>query len=416
MARTSYAKAIELAAAKRGKYEKQLEQAQRSGDRFAINAAQRSIARLQEYEQELFDSQEQQKIDKGITPPQQQFAIGGYPGGSGMFGVNQESQDPLAALKRTPIPAMTPLAARSFNIPTFGAQAQGAGLIPMQQLPTYTQGLNAPTNDMTPLTPEEISAMRMQDAMDANPVPNQNTFGDMFKTYAPYAAQFGTDLYALNQLKKIEGPVDAPMMQTPQINTNVDTSATRARINDNVAAARASADSSLSNSAAVQNVKLAGLAQQNRLLADVGQQEANQEMALRNQQSMLANQTLNQNLGTDAQNRQRSVDFENMIRNARMGIVQGMGVKAGQIGGEFAQRKLDKETMDLISRQYDSGLLNRNFSDYAGTDLYNDPQAREQMIALLQDPDMGPQYAEQLKQTNPTAYKYFMGLINNLNQ
>lgn len=98
MARTSYAKAIELAAAKRGKYEKQLEQAQRSGDRFSINAAQRSIARLQEYEQELFDSQEQQKVDKGITPPQQQFAIGGYTGG-GMFGVNQESQDPLAALK-----------------------------------------------------------------------------------------------------------------------------------------------------------------------------------------------------------------------------------------------------------------------------------------------------------------------------
>jgi len=415
MARTSYAKAIELAAAKRGKYEKQLEQAQRSGDRFAINAAQRSIARLQEYEQELFDSQEQQKIDKGITPPQQQMRYGGKP----MYytgGPLEGSPFTAADLTRTPIPAMTPLASKSVNIPTFGAQAQGAGLIPMQQLPTYTQGLNAPTNDMTPLTPEEISAMRMQDAVDAQAVPNQNTFGDMFKTYAPYAAQFGTDLYALNQLKKIEGPVDAPMMQTPQINTNVDTSATRARINDNAAAARASVDSSLSNSAAVQNVKLAGLAQQNRLIADIGQQEANQEMALRNQQSMLANQTLNQNLGTDAQNRQRSVDFENMIRNARMGIIQGMGVKAGQIGGEFAQRKLDKDTMDLISRQYDSGLLNRNFSDYAGTDLYNDPQARDQILALLQDPDMGPQYAEQLKQTNPTAYNYFMGIINNLNQ
>jgi hypothetical protein len=411
MARTSYAKAIELAAAKRGKYEKQLEQAQRSGDRFAINAAQRSIARLQEYEQELFDSQEQQKIDKGITPPQQQMRYGGKP----MYYTGGPLEgNPLTAAdnQRIPAPMFNGLPYKS--IPSLYTPIEMNPLTAPPLMPNFsTPNASAP---MQPLTEKEISAMRMEDAMDAQAVPNQNTFGDMFKTYAPYAAQFGTDLYALNQLKKIEGPVDAPMMQTPQINTNVDTSATRARINDNAAAARASVDSSLSNSAAVQNVKLSSLAQQNRQIADIGQQEANQEMALRNQQSMLANQTLNQNLGTDAQNRQRSVDFENMIRNARMGIIQGMGVKAGQIGSEFAQRKLDKDTMDLISRQYDSGLLNRNFSDYAGTDLYNDPQARDQMLALLQDPDMGPQYAEQLKQTNPTAYNYFMGIINNLNQ
>lgn len=39
MARTSYAKAMELAASKRAKYEERLEKARRTGDRFAINSA-----------------------------------------------------------------------------------------------------------------------------------------------------------------------------------------------------------------------------------------------------------------------------------------------------------------------------------------------------------------------------------------
>jgi hypothetical protein len=99
--KTSYAKAVELAATKRGKYEKQLEIARRSGDRFGINSAERSIARITQYEQELFDSQEQQKIDKGITPPQPQMGYGGNP----MYGIGgplEGSPFTAADFKMTP--------------------------------------------------------------------------------------------------------------------------------------------------------------------------------------------------------------------------------------------------------------------------------------------------------------------------
>ena len=76
MAKTSYAKAMELAASKRAKHEERLETARRTGDRFAINSAQRAIDKLTDYENQLFESQEEQKVKKGITP-QTAMAMGG---------------------------------------------------------------------------------------------------------------------------------------------------------------------------------------------------------------------------------------------------------------------------------------------------------------------------------------------------
>jgi len=164
----------------------------------------------------------------------------------------------------------------------------------------------------------------------------------------------------------------------------------------------AGVDSGLTNSAAVQNVKLANLAQTNRQLADIGQQEANQEMQLRNKQSALLTDNFNTNTAIDAANRQRLVDFNNMITNARTGIYQGMGVKAAQVGSEFAQRDLDKQRMDLMSRQFDSNLLSRQFSDLGlGTDPLQDKQALQQQINLLKDPAMGAQHRAMLERTNP---------------
>lgn len=463
--RTSYAKLMELTAQKRGKFEKMLDLAQRTGDRFAINSATRSIAKLEEYEKEIFDSQEQQKIDKGITPPAMayggltQFNIGGptdppsgyidrfiprYTFGQGypisqnpvMVGVddapapsfsaadfaaamapnyevypeqlqpNSEVLSPLNLSVDLPRPTQTPITGFTpRTVEPFGTTAQGAQLI-------RTQLGNAPTSTVPELDADDLAfqknpnyyaELEAAEARDRFAKQDKRRAAvDKFKTLAPYGAQFLGDLYALNQLNKLEGPVDAPMQVATQIGTDIDTSATRARIQDNAKAFNASVDSGMSNSAAVQNVKLANLSQTNRQLADIGQQEANQELQLRNKQAELLTQNLNTNLGIEASNRQRLIDFNNMIRNARLGLVQGMGVKASQMGSEFAQRKLDQQQMDLISRQYSDTVLANNLNDIIDPGIINDPEKVKQQLALLNDPDMGAKHRQLLQRINPT--------------
>lgn len=374
--KTSYAKAMELVATKRGKYEKNLEDSRRRGDRFGINSAMRSISKLEQYEQQLFESQEQKKVDMGITPAPEmrygglaKFNIGGY--------IDPFSADAQAAQELyAPLVANPPL--------DFGEVDPMAG------------DADASLGSIDASTAASMLAdkYKRQDALQG--IFNQG------KTLAPYAAQFAGDLYALNQLKNVEGPVSSPLQRATIMNTDIDTTATRARIQDNMRTFNAGVDSGLTNSAAVQNVKLANLAQTNRQLADIGQQEANQEMQLRNKQSALLTDNFNTNAAIDAANRQRLVDFNNMITNARTGIYQGMGVKAAQIGSEFAQRDLDKQRMDLMSRQFDSNLLSRQFSDLGlGTDPLQDKQALQQQINLLKDPAMGAQHRAMLERTNP---------------
>jgi hypothetical protein len=366
MAKTSYAKAMELAASKRAKHEQRLETARRTGDRFAINSAQRAIDKLTDYENQLFESQEEQKVKKGITPPMQSQEMMGYGGipkmnDGGIYNLSRKDSAPQGAQMMNPF-INNPGASVDPNLPF--SQTPGGQLL------------------------------------------------SQAKQYLPYAAQFGTDLYALNQLKKLEGPVDAPMQQVTQINTDVDTSATRARIQDNMAAFNAGVDSSMSNSAAVQNVKLANLAQTNRQFADIGQQEANQEMALRNQQATLATGTLNTNLGINAANQQRTVDFNNMMINARLGLVQGMGIKGAQMGQEFAQRNLDQQRLETLAKQYDSGLLARNFSDLGiGGNPYTDETTRTMMVNALKDPAMKDQMMQRLE-SNPDLLQYLMQFVN----
>lgn len=410
MAKTSYAKAMEMVATKKGKYEKQLEEAKRSGDRFALNSAQRSMERIMQYEQELFDSQEQQKIDKGITPaPEMRY------GGKPMYYTGGPLEtNPLTAAdnQRIPAPMFNGLPYKS--IPSVYTPIEMNPLTAPPLMPNFsTPYASAP---MQPLTEEEIAQMRMEDAVDAQRMPFSQTPGGKFLNQAgkfvPYAAQFATDLYALNQLKNIERPVDMPMTKTPMINTDVDTSATRAMIRDNQLAANANVDANLSNSASVQNVKLANLAQTNRQLADLGQQETNQEMALRNQQVSLATDAFNKNLMTDALNQQQKVDYNNMITNARLGLVQGMGVKAAQVGSEFAQRRLDQQKLQTLAKQYDSGLLSRNFSDLGiGGNPYTDEATRTMMVNALKDPAMKEQMMQRLE-SNPDLLQYLMQFVN----
>ena len=439
--KTSYAKAMELVATKRGKYEKNLEDSRRRGDRFGINSAMRSISKLEQYEQQLFESQEQKKVDMGITPAPEmrygglaKFNIGGY---IDPFSADaQAAQELYAPLVANPSlnfgevdPEMasanqeylnTYLQGLNLSAPAYMNSAQGD---PMGNNADAalgsTQGLIDGTNlsmesldfgEEDPMAGDADAGLGSIDASTAasmlsDKYKRQDALQGIFnqgKTLAPYAAQFAGDLYALNQLKNIEGPVNSPLQRATIMNTDVDTTATRARIQDNMRTFNAGVDSGLTNSAAVQNVKLANLAQTNRQLADRGQQEANQEMQLRNKQSALLTDNFNTNAAIDAANRQRLVDFNNMITNARTGIYQGMGVKAAQIGSEFAQRDLDKQRMDLMSRQFDSNLLSRQFSDLGlGTDPLQDKQALQQQINLLKDPAMGAQHRAMLERTNP---------------
>ena len=422
MAKTSYAKAMELAASKRAKHEERLETARRTGDRFAINSAQRAIDKLTDYENQLFESQEEQKVKKGITP-QTAMAMGGPVGSPLETNPNltpqERYQQALANTARQMLVNDGVSAFKqvdAFNNDQVLAAAKQKGLLDLAKINTKEIFANPETQNTSVYGYGGIPKMNNGGAAPDPNLPFSQTPGGQLlsqaKQYLPYAAQFGTDLYALNQLKKLEGPVDAPMQQVTQINTDVDTSATRARIQDNMAAFNAGVDSSMSNSAAVQNVKLANLAQTNRQFADIGQQEANQEMALRNQQSTLATGTLNTNLSIDAANKQRTVDFNNMMTNARLGIVQGMGIKGAQMGQEFAQRNLDQQRLETLAKQYDSGLLARNFSDLGiGGNPYTDETTRTMMVNALNDPAMKDQMMQRLE-SNPDLLQYLMQFTN----
>ena len=521
--KTSYAKLMELTAQKRGKFEKQLQEAERRGDRFGINSAQRSIARLEEYEQEIFDSQEQQKVDKGITPPPQ-MAYGGLPkfvtGGptkaeldklyqdflkakgantgrfveSNAFG---DQTDKLLAAYQTQmangdynvtpefyralsnavyntgsVPYMPPASPDAYG--PFAPQddtyvyvntdddGQGAPIqwAPFQRpdysltLPDWVNQTPTPQQEQEPepapaprstprkprkreevepiagLTPKAISLnldTPFPELMKSTPMPaptapeattgTVHPYGraamqglDALGKVAPYALQFAPDLYALNQLKTIEGPVDAPFQRATQINTDIDTSATRAQIQDNMRTFNAGVDANMSNSAAVQNVKLANLAQTNRQMAAIGQQEANQESGLRNQQASLLTQNFNNNMGIDAANRQRMVDFNNMITNARLGIVQGMGTKALQINQEKNRMDLDRERLDVLSRQFDQGRLLRNFQNMDFFKEKAENLSKDQMASMAAFIQQYPAMGESLKVDNPDLYNALINL------
>jgi hypothetical protein len=459
--RTSYAKLMELAAQKRGKFEQQLQDAERRGDRFGINSATRSIAKLEEYEREIFDSQEQQKADKGIAPPQQMYATGGpifdpFSTDAQITDYLQSLQNPNVDLndpavmqnimgnldtynkyfgptsnKTTPpapqLPAQQNLVPSDLSIDWNSAMTPNTEVYPVQPVQALTprawQGpattaplptsvdTKAQLNKYFPNGRPEGGALpevELEDAMALNEekYKRQDTRQQLFdqaKTFAPYAAQFAGDLYALNQLKNLERPVEAPYRRATLLNTDLDTSATRARLQDNMRTFNAGVDTGVSNSAAAQNLKLANLAQTNRQLADIGQQEANQESMMRNRQAAALTDTFNANQDIGAANRQRMVDFNNMITNARLGIVQGMGTKAAQVGSEYAQRALDQKQMDLISRRYGDNILSNNFSDLGvGANILEDPALLQQQINLLNDPEMGQRQREFLARTNPT--------------
>jgi len=402
MAKTSYAKAAEMAASKRGKYEKKLEEALRTGDRFAINSAERSIARLTEYENQLYQSQEDHKAAKGIQNPQMPMAkYGGAMLPKYVTGGPLET-DPLAGI--TNPNALMNLAPKTYTN-LFGTAA-----------PSLTPNLNIGPR---PVGGAPLDTVSNEDLAQLNGLPfGQTELGKglgAVKGFMPYAAQFAGDIYAMNQLKKLEKPAELPMQRMNQMSTDIDTSATLADIQNNRLATNVGLDTGLSNSASAANAKLAALAQTNQQVAGIRQQEANQELALRNQAGELATQNINANMGIAAQNQQNLADFNNMITNARLGLVQGMGTKAAQIKGEYNQMALDRERMDTLAKQFDSDLLARNFNNfeqYADL-LYSDAATRDKAIAAYADDGLGYSQFLALEQSNPQLFNFLKPFVDN---
>lgn len=413
MSKTSYAKAAELAANKRAKYEKKLEDAMRTGDRFSINTAKLALDKLDQFENTLFASQEDKKASKGIKSPQQQIpmaAMGGplYPTSPNAYDqavVNTARQmlvnDGVSAFKSTQnfTPQQILDAASQKGLLDLAKQNAREILAKGSEQKTTVYGMGGSYkpkyNDGGPVD-------------GANVPLSQTPLGkglDVASKFLPYAAQFAPDIYAVRQLKNIQAPAALPMMDAPMLNTDVDTSATQAAVEANRLATNAAIDADLSNSATATSAKLAAMLGSNRQIADVLQGEANQEMALRNQQIAAGTEALNANRSIAAQNEQNLIDYNNMITNARLGIYQGMGTKAAQIKSEYNQMALDQAKLDTLAKQFDQDLLARNFTNFGQYKdlIYNNPDAARKMHESLK---LNATQAQVIKDSDPQLYEY----------
>jgi hypothetical protein len=115
-------------------------------------------------------------------------------------------------------------------------------------------------------------------------------------------------------------------------------------------------------------------------------------------------------MGIDAANRQRMVDFNNMITNARLGIVQGMGTKALQINQEKNRMDLDRERLDVLSRQFDQGRLLRNFQNMDFFKEKAENLSKDQMASMAAFIQQYPAMGESLKVDNPDLYNALINL------
>lgn len=178
------------------------------------------------------------------------------------------------------------------------------------------------------------------------------------------AAQFLPDISAMRAMNRIEGPVDTPFQRLQLMNTDVQTG--RALNQVDLASSRAQE----ANSRNVSNPAVAAaMARANQRIA-AGQKanilggEAETELNLRNQNLMLANQNMNTNKGIDAGNKQATINFENDKIAAQNRMRQQMGMKLGQVAGDFQNMHSDKLRFDMLSKMYDPALLNRNDIDW----------------------------------------------------
>jgi len=178
------------------------------------------------------------------------------------------------------------------------------------------------------------------------------------KKYGPYAAQFGSDIYGLAQLNRLQKPVNAPYQDPTLINTDLDYSAAKTGIKDSSRAFNRNVKNNLTNSASAANLMLANKSKTDKAYANISMDEYNRENQLRNQQSALLTQNRNINKSITAQNEQRQVDFGNMKKQASVGIVNNMTEKLAGITRDFKKEKLDSEQLKMLRTQFNRQVNN----------------------------------------------------------
>lgn len=397
----TYADAYERIAKREGAYQKRLADAEKAGDTFARNSATQMLSRIQMLKDELFAEQEASK------PPVagEQFAYGGNPPYTDILPMRPTYlntnyiQDNVGKryrtkqlLQRKPevytIPSglgaytadidpadtfsFAPIASLTGTVP----KAVPTGLSMMAGSP-YKNVSATKSKDWKPLSTNFGKRTIDKVAVPASQKPSwgakalaamsdkasgiANTLG----TVLPYAAQFLPELIGLNQVNKMEAPTDMSQLDAPLIDTTVDTSASRAAIQNATRQGTASADG-LRSSAAARALGAATYLNGADSLADIEMQSANQARTLRNQQAGMLSDTRNKNLEIAYQNANRQSEFRNAQRDARMGLVNSMGDKALSMLSEQRMLQAQRQQAALYAKMFDSEMLKRNGLDVLG--------------------------------------------------
>jgi hypothetical protein len=174
------------------------------------------------------------------------------------------------------------------------------------------------------------------------------------------AAQFLPDISAMRAMDDIQGPEALPFERLQLMNADVQVGNQLNQIDQASARAMAAADRNVSNPAVAAAMKRANQRIAAGQKANVLNQEAQMESKMRNQNMMLANENMNRNRMLDYQNRQATVDFENQKLAAKNRMRQQMGMKLGQVFGDFQNLNADANKFNLLSKMYDPSLLDRN--------------------------------------------------------
>ena len=179
------------------------------------------------------------------------------------------------------------------------------------------------------------------------------------------AAQFLPDIAAMRAMDDIQGPEALPFERLQLMNADIQVGNQLNQIDQASARAQAAADRNVSNPAVAAAMKRANQRIAAGQKANVLSREAEMESQMRNQNMMLANENMNRNRMIDFQNRQNTVNFENDKLAAKNRMRQQMGMKLGQVFGDFQNLNADANKFNLMSKMYDPSLMARNDIDFA---------------------------------------------------
>lgn len=258
------------------------------------------------------------------------------------------------------------------------AVTQPAVTQPAVNAPTVTQPTTRSAEESVVDNPN-VTARTAEDTAtgtDGAGTAPQFNFGQFMDQLSPKQskfAQFGQflpDLYAMQRMNSLKGPVDTPTQTMARMNTDVNYNDVYARGNQNLAEQYAMLDRNIANPVVRAAMKRSAGNQTQENMGQTMTQEINQERGLQNQYADRIASNQNANSLITAQNNQSRIDFENqkMAQNALM--AQQMGTKLGQIYGENQNRDLDLKKMGLSALQFDGDLLGRlqeNFGNIFGT-------------------------------------------------